>query len=92
MSQMATVPVFACRKCGKPVYVTHLSTKADDPQAENLRILMRGLSSIALCKECRKAYNYFASQNRANEFLLNPHIVIYNVRDNTGVDYYGRQS
>lgn len=90
MSQMATVPVYACRYCGKPVYVTLLCTKTDDPNAALLQKLMGGLQDIAMCRECRRRWNWLASQNRANEMLLNPETVIYNVRDNSGLDYYGR--
>lgn len=92
MSKMATTPVFACRKCGKPVYVTNLSTQVDDPASELLQSFMQGLAKIALCGGCRAAYNWYASQGRSEEFLTNPEIVIYNVRDNTELDYYGRKS
>lgn len=92
MSKMATTPVFACKRCKKPVYVTHLSTSVDDPKAEMLKAFMQGAASIALCKQCRAAYNWFASQGRSDEFLTNPGIVIYNVRDKSEVDYYGRKS
>jgi len=90
MAQMATIPVFACRRCGKPVYVTHLSS-AKDPDASKLKELMKGLSDIALCRNCRETYNYLASQGRSEEFLINPDGIIYSVVDNSGVDYYGRK-
>lgn len=94
MAKMATVPVFACKVCGKAVYVTDLSTRGQGG-ADELKALMQGLKSIALCAEHRKAYNYYASQNRADEFIknqLDPATTIYNVRDESGVDYYGRDS
>lgn len=94
MSQMATTPVFACRVCGKPVYVTHLSTKGSDEGAENLKRLMVNLGKIALCKYHQMKRNYYASQGREEEWLqneLNPRTVIYNVVDKSGLDYYRRE-
>ena len=94
MSQMSTVPVFACRVCGKSVYATHLVTRIDDPDGKVLNALMKGLSEIALCPEHQRQWNWYASQNRADEFysnLFNPQGVLYNVRQGkTGVDWYGR--
>ena len=94
MSQMSTVPVFACRVCGKPVYVTALKTLQDDPDGKLLEQLMKGLSDIAFCPEHRRQWNYFASRNRADEFysnLFNPQGVLYNVRQGKSeVDWYGR--
>lgn len=91
MSQMATIPVYACRKCGKPVYVVHLSMR-DDPKAEKLKGAMQNLQKIALCKYCLMMYNWLALQGRSDEFLLNPEIVIYNVVDHSKADYYGRKA
>lgn len=88
---MATIPVFACRVCGTPVFVTHLSTNENDPSNEKLKLLMSGLSKIALCDRHRKVKNYYASQGREDEFIreqLNPTGVIYNVRDHSGLEYY----
>lgn len=90
MSQMATVPVFACRGCGKPVYVTHLSMR-DDPDASKLKKAMQNLPKIAMCKYCKMKYEWLAAQNRTDEFVLNPHAVIYSVVDSSGIDYYGRK-
>lgn len=90
MSQMATVPVYARRGCGNPVYVTHLSMR-DDPDASKLKSAMQNLAKIALCKYCQLKYNWLAVQGRSDEFLLNPHVIIYNVRDNSDADYYGRK-
>ncbi len=87
---MATTPVFACRICGKPVVVTNLSS-FNDPKAEVLKTLMQGLSKIALCDYHRAKRNYFASLGREDEFYLNPDTVIYNVVDNSNLDYYGRK-
>ena len=94
MAQMATVPVFKCRACGRPVYVTHLSTTGADPKAELLKDLMQGLSKVALCKYCQMKRNYYATQGREEEFLaneLNPRPVILTVVDPTELDYYGRK-
>lgn len=90
MADMATIPVFKCRRCGTPVYVTKLSSR-NDPDASKLKSFMQNLQKIALCNQCRKIYNWLASQNRTNEFLINPHIVILNVVDNSDADYYGRK-
>jgi hypothetical protein len=94
MAEMATVPVYGCRVCGKPVYVTHLSTTIKDPGAELLKTLMQGLSKVALCDFHQRQRNYYATQGREEEFLtnaLNPGTVIYNVVDNSKLDYYGRK-
>ena len=40
---MATTPVYACRKCGKAVYVTSLTTGRSDPSAELLKSMMLNL-------------------------------------------------
>ena len=88
MAQMATVPVFACRGCAKPVYGLHVQSFGNDQDASRLREIMQGLAGIALCKYCRMKYNWLASQGRSDEFLLNPNIVIYNVVDPSGLDYY----
>lgn len=87
---MATIPVFACRVCGKPVYVTHLSSM-NDPKAEKLKDMMANLQKLALCDFHRAQRNWYASQGRENEFYMNNHIVIYNVVDNSDLDYYGRK-
>ena len=94
MAQMATTPVYACRVCGKPVYVTHLSTLGKDEGAEKLKILMQGLVNVALCNYHKRQRNWYASQGREEEFIaneLNPRGVIYNVVDNTELDYYGKK-
>ena len=90
MSQMSTTPVFACRICKKPVVVTHLSTTNSDPQNELLLKLMKAVADAALCPFHRKQYEYYASQERGDEFLMNPHLVLYSVNDESGLDYYGR--
>jgi len=94
MSRMATIPVFACRVCGKPVYVTHLSTAGRDDNAEGLKRLMQNLGKITLCNWHQRQRNYYASQGREEEWIsneLNPATVIYTVVDPSGADYYGRK-
>lgn len=94
MSKMATVPVFACRVCGTPVYATHLSTAGQDGNAKKLKLLMDGLSKIALCDYHKAKRNWYATQGREEEFIkneLNPETVIYSVVDVSGADYYGRK-
>lgn len=88
MPKMATVPVFACRGCGTPVYGVHLEAR----DMETLKELMQGMAQIALCGNCKGRYNYLAAQNRSDEFPLNPNLIIYNVIDKSGNDYYGRKA
>lgn len=87
MAEMATTPVFACRNCGKPVYVVHLSS-VNDPDASKLKVLMQGLVNIALCPECRKIKRWRDAHGR--EFRVNPQGIIYSVIDKSDADYYGR--
>lgn len=94
MADMSTVPVYACRVCGAPVYVTQLSTRKD-PQAELLKTFMQNLQKVALCSYHRAQRNWYASQGREAEWLaneLNPSVTIYNVIDNSSLDYYGRKN
>ena len=93
MSQMSTVPVFACRVCRQPVYVTKLTTFVDDPDGKLLASLMKALADVALCDYHKAMRNWYASQGRESEFLanaLNPNVVLYNVHDHTGVGWYGK--
>ena len=91
MAVMATTPVFACKHCGKPVIATHVMSY-DDSNAEKLKFIMQGLAQIAICPECRRKQLWLQSQGRGEEFHVNPEGVIYAVRDNTGLDYYMRDS
>lgn len=91
MAKMATQPVFACRVCGKPVVVAHLSTTVNDPSGELLKSLMQKLAEIALCPWHQNVRNYYARQGRENEFIreqLNPRLVLLSVIDNSGLNYY----
>jgi len=69
MSQMSTVPVFKCKYCGKPVYVTMLHTTQPDPTTKQLEGFMRNLKKIAMCNSCKRKYNYMAAQGRSEEFI-----------------------
>ena len=86
---MATTPVFACRSCGRPVAVTHLSS-INDPNAEKLRSFMKHLADIAICPECRKKQLWLMAHGEPSEFRVNPNGVIYSVIDKSGLDYYGK--
>ncbi len=87
---MATTPVFACKSCGRPVAVTHLSS-INDPTAEKLKSFMQHLSDIAICPNCRKRQLWLQGHGDANEFRINPQGIIYSVIDKSGADYYGRR-
>jgi len=69
MSQMSTTAVLRCKYCGRPVYVTELSTTRPDPNTEELSEFISNLHRIAMCPRCQKAYNYYASVGRLEEFL-----------------------
>lgn len=69
MSQMSTVPVFKCKYCGRPVYVTFLATSEPDPDATQLLGFMHGLKKIAMCNSCKRKYNYMAQEGRSEEFI-----------------------
>lgn len=96
MSQMSTVPVFKCRDCGAPVYVTYLSTQVNDPDGKLLEELMKGMADVARCKDCRARWNWYASQNRSEEYykhFFDPQPVLLNIRQGLSeVDWYGRKS
>lgn len=68
MSTMRLVPVYKCRVCGTPVYVTLLDTARPDPDGELLHTLMKGLDKIALCNFHKEQKNWYASQNRLAEW------------------------
>lgn len=69
MSQMSTTAVLKCKYCGRPVYVTQLRTTKADPDAELLNEFMHNLNKLAMCRTCRKKYNYYSQQGRSEEFL-----------------------
>jgi hypothetical protein len=76
MSEMKTTPVFKCRRCGKPLVVTHLSTTTPDYKGEALSGLMKALPDIALCEHCKNTYNWLAAQGRSDEFDAGQGILI----------------
>lgn len=89
MAVMATTPVFACRICKAPVVMSAMSF--NDASAEKLNKIMPNLYKVALCPHHRRVYNWYAKQGRSNEFLLNPDPILYQVIDNSGLDYYKRK-
>jgi len=68
MSQMNTVPVLKCRRCGKPVMVTHLSTVASDVDGEVLGRFMASLNEIAYCPFHLRQRNYYAKIGRMEDW------------------------
>lgn len=68
MSQMNSVVVMACKRCGKPVLVTHLSTTEADAGGELLGQLMQGLKDIAYCPYHLKQRNYYAAIGRMDDW------------------------
>jgi hypothetical protein len=71
MSQLSTIPVFHCRHCGAPVYVTYLNTLVPDPYGKLLNQIMRGLERVALCPSCQRKRDYLAQNGRLEEFYEN---------------------
>jgi hypothetical protein len=65
---MKLTPVYKCRVCGKPVYVTLLDTTRPDPDGKLLFALMAGLEKVALCNWHQRQKNWYASQNRLGEW------------------------
>jgi hypothetical protein len=49
---------------------------------------MMHLHEIAICPSCRKRELWLRAHGDVNEFRVNPHGVIYNVIDESGLDYY----
>lgn len=84
---MATTPVFACRRCGKPVVFGDVVARSLD----ELKAIMAHLNEIALCDYCTHVKLWLQSQGRQDEFLVNPQGIIYNVIDESGLDYYGKK-
>jgi hypothetical protein len=91
MAVMGTTPVFACKHCGAPVIATQVKSY-NDPNAAKLKFIMQGLAQIAICPTCKKKQLWLQSQGRNSEFLVNPEGIIYAVYDNSGLDYYGRET
>lgn len=70
MSQLSTQPVVKCRRCGRPLVLTHLSTTVPDESGELLFEMMEMVGRKALCDPCQKQYNYYASIGRSREWEL----------------------
>lgn len=68
MSEMKTVPVFKCNRCGRNVRVTHLSTAEPDYDGEQLFAMMRNLNKITLCNECQAKRNWMMRNGRQEDW------------------------
>ena len=68
MSVMQTRPVFLCRRCKRPLVVTHLSTVQSDPDGTLLHDMMSNLHKIALCKHCQRQRNWYAQNDRIEDW------------------------
>ena len=68
MSQLSTTPVVKCKRCGKPVTITHLSTRDPDPTGELLFKLLQFVGSNTLCKTCKRSRDYYLSINRLDDW------------------------
>lgn len=67
MSQMSTVPVLYCKRCGRPFKVTHLSTRMPDPEGVLLGQLMANLNKLP-CPTCQRQKQYYIDQGRGEEW------------------------
>jgi len=68
MSVMQTQPVFLCRRCKRPLVVTHLSTVSPDPDGRLLHDMMSNLHKIALCNNCQKQRTWYAQNDRIEDW------------------------
>lgn len=68
MSVMSTVPVIRCRACSTLIPVAHVETYRPDPEGHLLREIMRNLSKVALCPDCRRREAYYRQSGRMGEF------------------------
>jgi hypothetical protein len=68
MSVMQTEPVFLCRRCNRPLVVKHLSTTSADPDGRLLHEFMANLHKIAFCDLCRKQRNWYAANDRIEDW------------------------
>lgn len=68
MSRMSTEAMLRCRRCGRPVVVSHLETYFPDESGKQLFPWMQGLSKIAMCERCLGEYNHKAKDNRADDW------------------------
>ena len=69
MSKISKIqPVIKCCRCGKAVVVKELEVYAADPTGEILRGMLANLSKTALCDFHQKQREYYASQNRLQDW------------------------
>ena len=73
MSMMSTRPVLYCRRCGKALVVTQLSTQVEDPDGTLLHEFMVNLHKIAYCDFHRKQRVYYSEVGRLEEWERGAH-------------------
>ena len=64
MSELNTVPVLTCKRCGELYTIAHLSTAQPDVSGDKLRELMRSLGKIGYCPACLQQRQWYIDQNR----------------------------
>jgi len=60
--------VVKCRRCGKLVTITHLSTRGPDPDGKLLRDLLQFVGKNTLCKACKRSRDHYISINRLEDW------------------------
>ena len=68
MSQLNVKPVLLCRRCGRPLVVSHLSTTNPDPDGRELHALSQNISKIALCEFHRRQRDWYIMQGRGEDW------------------------
>ena len=71
MAILKTTPVVFCKRCGKPLTITALTTKAD-PNGELLQQIVKLAVDNALCSDCQNARLYYIGENRMEDFHVRP--------------------
>jgi hypothetical protein len=61
-------PVLRCKRCRAYIVVKEMQTYRPDPDGSMLREWLRHLEKTALCPNCQNQYNYYASQNRLQDW------------------------
>lgn len=67
MAILKTTPVVFCKRCGKPLTITALTTKAD-PNGTLLNEIVKLAVANALCDNCQGARLYYIGENRMEDF------------------------
>ena len=80
MSQLSTVPVYKCPRCGTLVTMT-AKTYVPDEKGDLLQKIAKNMGKVAFCRECLNAKQYFDSHGRPEDFgysasglIINPHV------------------